>query len=557
MRTTHTSSPSTHGTTHAADEAPGRASNDRYRLHLTGKARRHGSVASPADLVRVLHEGGLPALAVFEGPFAAEVTDRGAGTTALVRDPLGEEALYYRVVDGEPVWSTRLEPLLADEPRSRFDGEALREALNYRWCLGDQALVQGIGQVQPGTAVVFGRGGPRTEVIEDLVYEPGPLSALDDWADQLIEALRAEMRPRLAASERPMVLLSGGVDSALLAALAHELRSDTVAVSPTWANGEDPELPRARMVAEHLGIEHRVLRIEDDEIAEATADITGLLDVPPKDHWAIALLATFRRLEGTADLVLHGAGADMILGSRSRERIAEAARRAFVRNLIPGPVRRLLAWPLPLDRSHLGDVRAILEEDPRLELDRMGLIEFHRALRAAHRPVFGNGDPSPTLIDRFRSPRGNDYEARLRMSVYTWVRIHTFEVTRLAGSCGIETSFPYVTKASRDLAFRMPAERAYDRERVRKPVIRRAHQRYFPEPWSRWPKLGFVTPTVGWHQECIAAWTDDRLGPGSIADRLIGPGLEAFTVERDHQHLFTLAALEDFSRRFGVELPDA
>lgn len=185
----------------------------------------------------------------------------------------------------------------------------------------------------------------------------------------------------------------------------------------------------------------------------------------------------------------------------------------------------------------------------------MGLIEFDRGLRRRHHRIFGDGDPTPSLVDRFESPRGNVYEGRLRMSLYTWVRAHTFEVTRLAGASELRTTYPFMARPALTWGFTLPPERAYDRARVRKPVIRAAYARYFPVEWSRWPKLGFQTPTELWHRGCLKDWVDERLGPGSVADRLLGPGLEEFEVGRDYQHMLALACLEDFTRTFGVGLP--
>lgn len=529
---------------------------------LVGRGERRGREVAPDTLFQEVGASGIEALGDVFGAWGMEVSRAGSGEVTLVQCPLGQRPLYWTGESrdaGEPAWGTELAGLLPRLGRRMFDDAALREMLVYRWCAGARTLVQGIGQLLPGTALTRRSGGSQSaSVVHDPRYEPGSEETVEGLADELVAALEASLDVALSGAARPAILLSGGVDSALLAALAQRIRPDLLAVTPTWPPElwDDPELPRARQASEHLGIEHRILELSGDEVLAAASDVTRLLEAPPKDHWFLAVVATLHRLRDDADVVVHGAAADMLLGGRSRMRIARALRRARWQRWVPGAVRRALAAPLPLDRSHLGDLRAMLLEDPVRGLFQMGRVELDRGLYHRYRHVFGDGEPAPELEERFRSPDGDVYESRLRMSLYTWARMHTQEVTRAADDVGLRPVFPFVDPAVLELAFRLPPHRVYDDEGVRKPVVRAAHARFYPRDWGHWPKLGFPTPTVEWHRGCLAGWLEERLGPDSVGRRLFGSGLDEFQVERDLEHRLALACLEDFSRRFGVSLAE-
>jgi uncharacterized protein len=61
---------------------------------------------------------------------------------------------------------------------------------------------------------------------------------------------------------RPLVALSGGVDSASVASLAHEARGDAVAVTLVGPATSGREVERAREVARSVGISHEELAVD-------------------------------------------------------------------------------------------------------------------------------------------------------------------------------------------------------------------------------------------------------------------------------------------------------
>ncbi|MFE2142728.1 asparagine synthase-related protein [Streptomyces sp. NPDC059456] len=142
----------------------------------------------------------------------------------------------------------------------------------------------------------------------------------DTAVEQVRTALRTAVGRRLAGTERPLVVLSGGIDSSGVAALA-----DAAVAGPldTLSMGTDvsDEFPQARVVAGHLGSEHREITIP---VAELLAQLPHTIHAaesldPDVIEYLLPLTALYRTLDGPARRVLTGYGADIPLGGMHRE----------------------------------------------------------------------------------------------------------------------------------------------------------------------------------------------------------------------------------------------
>ena len=106
------------------------------------------------------------------------------------------------------------------------------------------------------------------------------------------------------------VLLSGGLDSSLIASMASKIRSDIECYTVSMEEGED--LPLARDVTEVLGLEHHVRMFGEDETAQILPTAIHHQEMYEEScvHGAIANFIAGQFLQGKASCVLTGEGAD-------------------------------------------------------------------------------------------------------------------------------------------------------------------------------------------------------------------------------------------------------
>src|SRR3954453_23031223 len=168
-------------------------------------------------LVHLYEEHGPGFAERLRGMFAAAIWDAGRGRLVLARHRYGIKPLYYRHVGDELRFASELRAL----PRGEVDLDALEAFLAFNSIPAPYSIFREVRKLPAGHVLVWHDGGVTVE----RFARPSPAaeSELRDGDEaELVEELRARMRDSVRAhllSDVPVgVLLSGGVDSAALAA---------------------------------------------------------------------------------------------------------------------------------------------------------------------------------------------------------------------------------------------------------------------------------------------------------------------------------------------------
>ena len=171
--------------------------------------------------------------------------------------------------------------------------------------------------------------------------EPMRPKTLEAAAEALDRRLDAAVAARLDPGGTNIAFLSGGVDSALLCALAAARARGRVTALTVGFEGSDlDESGIAQAVAEHLGVPHRVLRFSMSDYRRAFDDLAAASEYPFCDPAALPTLLAYRAARELGEVALDGTGADTLLGimPARHQRLAIA-----YGTLIPRPLRRRLA----------------------------------------------------------------------------------------------------------------------------------------------------------------------------------------------------------------------
>src|SRR3954470_12719108 len=176
-------------------------------------------------LVHAYEEWGIRFAERLRGMFAAAVWDARRRRLVLARDRYGIKPLYYRHVGGELSFASELRAL----PRGEVDLDAVEAFLAFNSIPAPYSIFREIRKLPAGHVLVWEEDGG---VSLTRYARPGPLEVRGDDEAELVEELRARLRDSVRAhllSDVPVgVLLSGGVDSAVLAALAAQETAEAV-----------------------------------------------------------------------------------------------------------------------------------------------------------------------------------------------------------------------------------------------------------------------------------------------------------------------------------------
>src|SRR5947209_14132276 len=225
------------------------------------------------------------------GMFATAIWDERERRLVLARDPYGIKPLFYRLDERGIAFASELRPL-ALVPG--FSGEISREALGlylaHNSICAPHSVFADVRKLPPGHVLICEDGvcevrrfsRPAPEPAARLRHEPAEL-----LAEELRERLRDSVRAHLVSDVPVGVLLSGGVDSSILAAVATEQAGRAPATfSVGFTERSFDELERARRVAALLGTDHHEL-VLDPSGSREVADVAASFDEPLGDSSAL------------------------------------------------------------------------------------------------------------------------------------------------------------------------------------------------------------------------------------------------------------------------------
>jgi len=214
-----------------------------------------------------------------DGDFACAISDKGK--MILARDWSGIKPLYYGHSAGKLCFASEAKALvgIADDVKEFPPGYVYSRELGF--------------QKYASEAV-------ETPEFEDYEQAKKVVKQL------LTEAVEKRMRDNAVKG----VLLSGGLDSSLIAYMAHEIKPDIECFTVSMEEGQD--LPLAKDVTKYLGIKHHILMFGEKEIHEILPLAIHHQEMYEEScvHGAIANFLAGRFVSPHARCVLTGEGAD-------------------------------------------------------------------------------------------------------------------------------------------------------------------------------------------------------------------------------------------------------
>lgn len=308
---------------------------------LRGRGHRLATATDTEVLVHLYEERGPELVHVLDGMYAFAIWDRPQRRLLLVRDRFGEKPLFYAAAGGEIAFASELGALragLAADPP--LDPRSIGAFLTLGYVPGELSARRGVAQLAPAHSLTW--SAERREPVVSRYWsladrEPAADAPLDTLVDQVSEAFAESMRRRLIADVPLGVLLSGGLDSTLVAAFAARESAEPVRTFTVgYDTGVVSETGRARRVAEVLGARHREVSLTRDEIRERLPAVIGALDQPLADPALIALHAVSALAREDVTVAVGGEGADELFGGYPRYRWL--ARSVAFGRVVPAPM---------------------------------------------------------------------------------------------------------------------------------------------------------------------------------------------------------------------------
>jgi asparagine synthase (glutamine-hydrolysing) len=274
-------------------------------------------------LIKAYLKWGVDFISHLRGMFAIALKD--GDTLYLFRDRLGKKPLFYH--QGKSfIFASEIKAIVPFLKQKRLNNDALLSYLTFLAPTPPHTFYEGIYKFAAGEyltcKVPFGYRANKVEVKRyyDLLHvKPDQVTEESQALSVLEEKLHDALASRLNASVPMASLLSGGIDSALIAAVSkkfgYNLHTFTLGYNE-YQNYD--ERKNAAATAEFLGVKNSVVEIDQNSFIDASERVFESLDEPLNDPAAIPLYLLFEAIskEGYR-VVMSGEGSDeLFLGYR-------------------------------------------------------------------------------------------------------------------------------------------------------------------------------------------------------------------------------------------------
>ena len=492
---------------------------DNHRELRQMLAQRGHDIPQGTDLAVIAPlylETGMNFLEHLRGVFALALWDPRCRRLILARDRAGERHLHYTVAENRIAFASELAALLSAMPgETRRDDAGLAHYLRSGYCCPPHTAVAGIRKVAPGEMVVIDPGGVHAQPFwrfpEAGTNRQRPSCGVFDGVFRDAVARQSDVDVDYG------VLLSGGVDSALVTAVLREVRPDTAcpAYCIRFDEASFDEGEQAARVARNFGCEFVPVTVEAEDFPRrlrALISATGELIADPA--W-IPLSKVAERASRDVRLLLAGEGADELFGGYPTYLGASwASRYARLPGWLRGLSRRLVdAWPV---------------SDKKVAISFLLKRFVHMAAQdGMARHVAWTASIAPERLRRLGiAPPGVepvDVESAALLDV---VQRHDFthslpEALMAKGDRGgmlhgVEIRAPFLDREVIEFAAGLDR-----RDRVRglttKHFLKEYARKYLPAAVVNRRKRGLSVPLSTWLRGSLHDWAESRLGGGDLA----------------------------------------
>jgi asparagine synthase (glutamine-hydrolysing) len=527
------------------------------------------------------HLNGMFAFAIYDGRWQGVDYSRSSSAVDyqasgpcifMARDRAGEKPLYYWHHIHGLAFASELKALMADPtfPR-RLSLSALNMLLAFGYVPGEMCILEGVKKLPPAHALIYDihTGNLciwRYWALPGMCAREKAMHA-EECVDELANLLRESVRLRLVADVPVGVLLSGGIDSSLITAMAAHCSTRAVKTFtitfPGYAAYD--EAPYARRVAQYFGTDHHELVAEPTTV-DLLPELARCYDEPIADSSLVPTYLVSYLTRQHVTVALGGDGGDELFAGYLHYSLT--LRRQRWRSRIPQPLRAVMAhgarrW-LPVGfkgRNFLSSLGGDLGE---------GVVSAGLLFDATARRFLFAEPVRQSLNHQLLEPERHklglwqhnaepvDQMTRLDFASYLPDNILA-KVDRASMALSLEVRAPWLDRHIVEFAFGRVhgALKAVPRER--KLLPRRLAQRLLPSGLDLNRKQGFSLPLASWlkgewgyFMTHVLSEADSNLFARDALHRLVQGQRYGFS---NTSRLFALTMFELWRREYRVDLP--
>jgi len=304
------------------------------RKELVAKGHIFASNTDSEVVIHAYEQWGQGCVERFNGMFAFALWDTKNKKLLLVRDRIGIKPLYYARTKNRFIFASELKALIKDKDIDRgLNSEKVNIFMAFQCIRDDSTVFNDVNKLKPGHMLIF--QNEKVEIERYWQLKKNPQYNSKEYVNKLKELLVDSVRLRLVSDVPLGVLLSGGLDSSILTALASKLSSDKIQTFSVGFGETSDEFAYAKIVAEKFDTKHNEVVVTPYSLRGLLDKITYSLDEPLADGGAFATYLAAEALKSQVKVLLVGEGSDELFGGYSWHSLA-----CFPLSLLPYQVKK-------------------------------------------------------------------------------------------------------------------------------------------------------------------------------------------------------------------------
>ena len=536
----------------------------RKGLETKGQAFRSGT--DTEVIIAAYLQWGVDCLSHLNGMFAFAIADfRNSGHEHLflARDRAGEKPIYYWHHTNGFSFASELKALMADfEMPRRLDVFAFDAYLEFGYVPDDMCILEGVKKLPPAHAMLY-EIGKRQMNIWRYWRLPEFHDVQEAEANVLVEELenllKKSVRERLVADVPVGILLSGGLDSGLITAMAARISDQPVKTFTISfpGHGKYDETVYARQVADYFSTDHHELVAEPASV-ELLPQLAEYYDEPLADSSLVPTYLVSRLTREHVTVALGGDGGDELFGGYGH--YSTAASHERLRKFIPSPIRHTVADMV----SHLPiglkgrNYFLTLMADRKTAYRNSSYFDLHPRRKLLSAPI---ANELRGKINEVNECRNNanivDYLTRLDFTTYLPDDILS-KVDRASMAVSLELRAPFLDQHIVEFAFgRIPAYLKANSVK-RKILPRLLAKKLLPPALDINRKQGFSLPLDSWLKSEWGAFVkeifsdaDENIFSQNEMKKLLANQRRGFS---NTSRIFAITMFELWRREYKIEV---
>jgi asparagine synthase (glutamine-hydrolysing) len=259
------------------------------RPELEARGHRFKTRTDTEVLLHLFEEFGPECLKRLNGQFALAIWNTRTRSLFLARDRLGVRPLFYTTAGGALVFGSEMKAIFASgRMDSALEPEVIDQVFTYWSTVSPRTVFKDVVELPPGHWLLAGDDGIEVCRYWQIPFADGSAAdanpsehVIAERTEQLRAILTDAVRLRLRADVPVAAYLSGGLDSAVVSALARERVAERLhTFSIAFENAEFDESIFQQRMAAHLGTRHEIVRATDADIGRIFPEVIWHCETP-------------------------------------------------------------------------------------------------------------------------------------------------------------------------------------------------------------------------------------------------------------------------------------